>query len=130
MSKHPAPVDLASARDHIFALLDALVAAGEGDLGIHEHRTSPHVAEAVAEWCKRNGHRIEHYITTHQHRTYEVWDIRIHHDAPACDQTISVWPLKMGTLDGKDELRSKIDSIRKEADARIQALIDGQKEAR
>ena len=101
-------------------LLDAFVAVDNrcASLALNERNDWPRLAETIAEWCKEHSHHIEHYVTTSHGRTYEVWNIPVDH------KTISVWPLKIGTLDGKDELRNKIDAIRKDADERIKQLLE------
>lgn len=106
----------------LLALLDAFADASPryATLGMHEHSDFPQLAETVAEWCKRNKHDIEHHVTTSHHRTYEVWSIRVG------DATINVWPLKLGTLDNKDDLRAKIEAIRAEADKQCIALLEAE----
>ena len=111
---------MSDAQDQVDALLDAFAALNErnADLTFHENREFPGLARAVASWCERQKKRIEHYVTTSNHRTYEVRKINVG-DAEVC-----VFPLKIGTLDGRDELRDRIEAIRKEADERINGLIE------
>ena len=112
-----------STADAIAAMLDAFVAAKyrNASLGLHENSEFPQLAETIAAWCKQHSIAIAHYVTTAHHRTYEVWNISIGNGS-----TVNVWPMKIGTLDGKDALANRIEEIRAAADRRIEALLNAE----
>lgn len=119
----PKPDDIDEALvARVQSLLDAFREACVGSLGLHES-ACPGLAYAVADWAQRNKATIKTEVVNSNHRTYEVWEIRLH-ALSTYDGSITVWPLKMGTLDGRDELHDKIEAVRKEADERIKQLLD------
>lgn len=117
----PRPEDLDAAFvSRIHALFDAFAAHGVADtrIMIHERRGEP-LAYAALAWALGRC-PIEATMTTSHGRTYESWEITVG------SSQITVFPLEMHLYRLDSDVQSKIEKIRREADARIAKLVSEQ----
>lgn len=103
----------------VHAMLDAFVTARviNSRLMIHERANEP-LAYAVLSWAIGRC-PIEVCLTTSHGRTYESWGLTLDGDV-----SITVFPLDRPLYSIEPDLQSKIERIRRDADARIAALLN------
>lgn len=106
--------------EQVIALLDAYATfakwAASPALFIHEHKSMTALAACVRQWADTNKLAIDAHLNHAHGRTYESWDISVANGA------IHFFPTEVGLLADREDLKTKIERIRKEADDRVREL--------